>query len=161
MSDITYLNTHKGFAFLAVVIDLLSRKVVSWNISRHMRDELITRTVGDAVAQLGRVTPILFHSDQGSQYSSRRIRCYLEAHCIMVTMSFRGTCYDNAVAESFFSNLKKELRRRVCYPSYEAAEKAVFHYIKLLYNSVRRHTANQRLAPYVFEARYFKQIESV
>ena len=76
-------------------------------------------------------------------------------------MSRRGNCHDNAVAESVFSNLKKELGRRVCYSTHEAVEKAVFSYINLLYNPVRRHTANQRLAPDVFQARYFKQMKRV
>ena len=122
VSDMTYLHTRQGFAFLAVEIDLFSRKVISWNLDRHLRDELITRTISEAVAYRRLVKPVLFHSDQGSQYSSRRTRRYLQVHGIEASMSRRGNCYDNAVAESFFSNLKKELGRRVCYPTHEAAE---------------------------------------
>lgn len=104
---------------------------------------------------------VSLHSDQGSQYSSRQFRKLLDAYNIKPSMSRRGNCHDNAVAESFFSNLKKEKIRRRIYQNRAEAKQTVFHYIEMVYNPTRRHTKNGRMSPNNFEREYFKQVEGV
>ena len=104
---------------------------------------------------------VYLHSDQGSQYSSRQFRKLLNTYNLEASMSRRGNCQDNAVAESFFSNLKKEQIRRRIYQTREAARQDVFHYIEIIYNPKCRHTSNNRLSPIEYEQQYFRRIESV
>ncbi|MCU4677339.1 IS3 family transposase [Catenovulum sp. 2E275] len=161
VTDITYIKTHEGFLFLAVVMDLYARNIVGWSMSDRMTEDLAMQAVTAAYWRRKPKQQVNLHSDQGSQYSSRQFRKLLDAYNIKPSMSRRGNCHDNAVAESFFSNLKKEKIRRRIYPNRAEAKQAVFHYIEMVYNPIRRHTKNGRMSPNDFERKYFKQIEGV
>jgi putative transposase len=161
VTDITYIKTHEGFLFLAVVMDLFARNIVGWSMSDRMTEDLAMNAITAAYWRRKPTDKVYLHSDQGSQYSSRQFRKLLNAYNIEPSMSRRGNCHDNAVAESFFSNLKKEQIRRKIYQTREAARQDVFHYIEMIYNPKRRHTSNNRLSPIEYERQYFRQIESV
>jgi len=161
VSDITYIHTHEGFLFLAVVMDLYARNIVGWSMSDRITDELVLDALTAAYWRRKPEKTVSFHSDQGSQYTSRRFRKLLAELNIEPSMSRRGNCWDNAVAESFFSNLKKEKIRRTKYKTRDDARQALFHYIEMFYNPKRRHTANGRQSPAAFEQQYFENLESV
>ncbi|MCH8493929.1 MAG: IS3 family transposase [Idiomarina sp.] len=161
VTDITYIKTHEGFLFLVVVMDLFARNIVGWSMSDRMTEDLAMQAITAAYWRRKPQHQVHLHSDQGSQYSSRQFRKLLDAYNIKPSMSRRGNCHDNAVAESFFSNLKKEKIRRRIYPDRAEAKQAVFHYIEMVYNPTRRHTKNDRVSPNNFEREYFKKIEGV
>ncbi len=151
VSDITYIHTHEGFLYLAVVMDLFARNIVGWSMGSRITDDLVLSALTMAYWRRRPAHTVMLHSDQGSQYTSRRCRKLLQSLDIQPSMSRRGNCHDNAVAESFFANLKKEKIRRKKYPTREEARHAVFEYIELFYNPKRRHTHNNRVAPTVYE----------
>lgn len=161
VSDITYIKTREGFLFLAVVMDLFARNIVGWSMSSRITDDLILDALTMAYWRRRPTETVMLHSDQGSQYTSRRCRSLLKTLNIKPSMSRRGNCHDNAVAESFFANLKKEEIRRKIYATREDARQAIFRYIEMFYNPKRRHTNNNRVAPTVYEQQYFVQTESV
>lgn len=161
VSDITYIHTQEGFLFLAVVMDLFARNIVGWSMSDRITDDLVLDALTSAYWRRKPTKVVKFHSDQGSQYTSQRFRRLLKALNIQPSMSRRGNCWDNAVAESFFSNLKKEKIRRVKYKTRNEARQNVFHYIEMFYNPKRRHTSNGRLSPAEFERQYFRNQKSV
>lgn len=161
VSDITYVHTHEGFLFLAVVMDLFARNIVGWAMASRITDDLVLDALTMAYWRRKPTGTVMLHSDQGSQYTGSRFRKLLKALHLKPSMSRRGNCHDNAVAESFFANLKKEKIRRKIYPSHAAARQAMFEYIELFYNPRRRHTHNDRVAPTVYEQRYFEQLGSV
>jgi putative transposase len=134
VTDITYIKTHEGFLFLAVVMDLFARNIVGWSMSNRMTEDLAMQAITAAYWRRKPQQQVSLDSDQGSQYSSRQFRKLLDAYNIVPSMSRRGNCHDNAVAESFFSNLKKEKIRRRIYPNRAEAKQAVFHYIEMVYN---------------------------
>ena len=151
VGDITYIHTYEGFLFLAVVMDLYARSVVGWSMSHRITDDLTLNALTMAFWRRRPKQTVKLHTDQGSQYTSRRFRSLLKALKIEPSMSRRGNCHDNAVAESFFANLKKEKIRRTKYRTRDDAKAAVFEYIELFYNPKRRHTYNDRVAPFVYE----------
>jgi len=161
VSDITYVHTHEGFLFLAVVMDLYARNIVGWSMGDRMTEELVMDALTAAYWRRKPSETVYLHSDQGSQYSSRSFRKLLNTLDVKPSMSRRGNCWDNAVAESFFSNLKKEKIRRIKYKTRDDARQAMFHYIEMFYNPKRRHTANGRTSPTEYDRQYFKDIESV
>lgn len=161
VSDITYIRTQEGFLFLVVVMDLFARNIVGWSMSHRITDDLVLDALTMAHWRRRPNDTVMLHSDQGSQYSSRACTKLLEALDIEPSMSRRGNCHDNAVAESFFANLKKEKVRRKKYRTREEARQAIFEYIELSYNPKRRHTHNNRVAPTVYEQRYFMKNGSV
>ena len=113
VSDITYIRTHEGWLYLATVIDLFSRKIIGWATAHRQTTDLILRALNSAIVRVKKLNnKVILHSDQGSQYSSYEYRTFLKLHNIVPSMSRRGNCYDNAVAESFFKTLKKELVRK-------------------------------------------------
>ena len=139
-ADITYVPTQAGFLYLAVVIDVWSRRVVGWS----MRDDMATPLVTDALEMaIGQRRPegVIHHSDRGSQYTSAGFRARCEAAGIEVSMGRRGDAYDNAVAESFFASLETELLARYSFANRNQARSAVFDYIEGFYNPNRRHSA--------------------
>lgn len=160
-SDITYIHTHEGFLFLAVVIDLYARNIVGWSLSERMTDDVVLDALTMAYWRRKPTGTVKFHSDQGSQYASRNFKKLLSKLNIEPSMSRRGNCWDNAVAESFFSNLKKEQIRRIKYKTREHAKQAMFHYIEMFYNPKRRHTSNGRISPNEYERLYFQNQKSV
>lgn len=156
VTDITYIKTHEGWLYLCVVLDLFSRRVVGWSARSRMTTDLALQALLMAVWRRkpsGRVT---VHSDQGSQFTSREWQSFLAQHNLEASMSRRGNCHDNAVAESFFQLLKRERIRRRTYPTRAAARQDVFEYIELFYNPKRKHTNNGMLSPVDFEIRQQK-----
>jgi putative transposase len=153
VTDITYLRTHEGWLHLAVVIDLFSRQVVGWAMQGQMTTDLVLQALTMAVWRR-RPKPGLLHSDQGSQFTSGDWQAFLKGHDIECSMSRRGNCHDNAVAESFFQLLKRERVRRKIYLTRNDARSDVFEYIEVFYNQKRRHGANGGLAPVEYKRRF-------
>lgn len=151
VSDITYLWTRQGWMYLAVVIDLFSRKVVGWSLRERMTAELVCEALEAAVQQRRPPPGLIFHSDRGSQYASRAFRRRLWRYRMRQSMSRKGNCWDNAVAESFFATLKKELVHRQSWPSRRDLASAVFDYIEAFYNRQRRHSTLGYLSPEEYE----------
>lgn len=146
VSDITYIPTAQGWLFLCVFIDLYSRMVVGWSMSENMKSDIVLDAFRMGVGKKGRA-PIVVHSDRGSQYASEVFRKELSRHDCIQSMSRKGDCWDNAVAESFFASLKTELIFHEIYSSRIRAATAVFEYIEIFYNKQRRHTALGNLTP--------------
>lgn len=161
VTDITYIRTYEGWLFLAVVIDLFSRQVIGWSMQPQMHADLAIKALLMAVWRRKPKTEVLVHSDQGTQYSSSDWQSVLKAHKLTCSMSRRGNCYDNAVAESFFQLLKRERIKRKIYRDREDARRDIFDYIEMFYNPIRRHGHAGNLSPVEFERQYFKQLASV
>lgn len=151
VTDITYIRTHEGWAYLAVVIDLFSRRVVGWSMQSRMTTDLALQALLMAVWRRKPKNKVTIHSDQGSQFTSHEWQSFLGQHNLEASMSRRGNCYDNAVAESFFQLLKREKIRRQTYSTRDAARRDVFEYIEMFYNPQRKHTNNGLLSPAEFE----------
>lgn len=160
-SDITYIKTQEGFLFLAVVMDLFSRRIIGWSMSNLMTEDLTLSAITMAYSRRKPTGKVNLHSDQGSQYTSRNCKKLLDTLGIEASMSRRGNCWDNEVSESFFSNLKKEKIQRRVYKTLVEAKQEVFHYIEMFYNPKRRHTYDGRVSPVEFERQYFKYRKSV
>lgn len=153
-SDITYIWTSEGWLYLAVIIDLFSRQVVGWSMNSRMTTSLIMNALRMAIFRRQPATGLLFHSDRGSQYCSNDFQNMLKKHQMICSMSRKGNCWDNAVAESFFGSLKTE---RVFFSSYatrDAARKDIVDYIEMFYNSKRRHSYLGYMSPKEFEQKW-------
>lgn len=151
VGDITYIRCQHGFTYLATVIDLYSRKVVGWAIANSMETELIIHALRMAVAHRRPGPGVIFHSDRGSQYTSDEFRTFCTGHKIRQSMGRTGCCYDNAAAESFFHTLKVELLRDSSHLTDHQIRLEVMSYIEGYYNSIRRHSSIELLAPDQFE----------
>jgi putative transposase len=149
--DITYIWTAEGWCYLAVLLDLFSRRVVGWAFADHMRRELPLKALQRALESRRPGLGLIHHSDRGSQYASRDYRRVLRDHQVACSMSRAGDCYDNAVAESFFASLKKERLHHLQFATRTEAYDAVQAYIDGFYNPVRRHSALGYLSPIDFE----------
>jgi len=149
--DITYIRTNQGWLYLAIVLDLYSRRVVSWAFSSHPDSELSSRALQQAVEKRKPVTPPLFHTDQGVQYSSDQFQQLLNNHGITASMSRRGNCLDNAVTERFFRSLKTERVNARQYKTRSEAMQDIADYIEPFYNRVRRHSTLGNLSPAAYE----------
>ncbi|RYZ12768.1 MAG: IS3 family transposase, partial [Myxococcaceae bacterium] len=149
VGDITYVWTDEGWLYLAVLLDLFSRKVVGWAMGERIDRGLVLSALD--MALLGRPAPQLHHSDRGSQYASEDYRQLLEARGIGCSMSRKGNCWDNAVAESFFSTLKLELVYITRFKTRESAKQSLFEYIEVFYNRKRRHSALGYVSPVEYE----------
>lgn len=148
--DITYVWTAEGWLYLAVVLDLFSRRVVGWAVSERIDRQLVLAALGSALH--GRPAPLLHHSDRGSQYASEDYRRALKEKGITCSMSRKGNCWDNACVESFFSSLKMELvYEGDVFPTRAAASSALFEYVELFYNRRRRHSALGYVSPAEYE----------
>ena len=161
VTDITYIRTYEGWLFLAVVLDLFSRQVIGWSMKPQMTSDLAIDALLMAVWRRKPKQEVMIHSDQGSQFSSGDWQSFLKANNLLGSMSRRGNCHDNAVAESFFQLLKRERIRRKIYSTRQDARADVFDYIEMFYNPKRRHDFNNQLSPVEFEKRYFQSLESV
>lgn len=161
VTDITYIRTHEGWLFLAAVLDLFSRQVIGWSMGPRMDRELALNALLMAVWRRQPKETVMVHSDQGSQFSSCDWQAFLKAHNLQQSMSRRGNCHDNAVAESFFQLLKRERIRRKTYLTREDARQDVFDYIEMFYNPKRRHSNNDRLSPVNYEKLYFERLAGV
>ena len=155
VSDITYIKTYEGFLYLAVIIDLYSRRVIGWATQSRQPTDLVLQALLMAVWRRKPKRRVLIHTDQGSQYTSRDWTAFLRAHNIEHSMSRRGNCHDNAVAESFFNLLKRERVRRRTYKTREPARQDIFDYIEMFYNPKRKHVRNGMLSLVDFENRQF------
>lgn len=161
VTDITYIRTHEGWLYLGVVIDLYSRKVIGWSMGNRIVKELVLDALLMALWRRKPKSQVLVHSDQGSQYTSHEWHEFLAAHNLQGSMSRRGNCHDNAVAESFFQLLKRERIKKKIYPTRQEARTDIFNYIEMFYNPVRRHSANNMLSPMQFEREQNVRQESV
>ena len=152
VSDITYIHTEKGWLYLAVLLDLFNREVVGWATSSRMTRQLAIDALQMA---LGRQTPekgMIHHSDRGSQYASGDYQKILSTHGMTCSMSRKGNCYDNAVAESFFRLLKTEWVNHYRYLSRSQATQSLFYYIEIFYNRKRRHSALEYATPQEYKS---------
>lgn len=150
-ADVTYIWTQEGWLYLAVVIDLCSRKVVGWSMSSRMKAQLVCDALTMAIWQRRPVAGLIHHSDRGSQYASKAFRKLLKAHGIKGSMSRRGDCWDNAVVESFFGSLKQE---RVHWRNYQTryeAQQDILNYISVFYNNYRLHSTLGYVSPREYE----------
>jgi putative transposase len=151
VADITYLRTWEGWLYLVAVQDVFSRRIVGWSMADHMRTELVTDALQMALAQRRPEPGLIWHSDQGSQFVSLAFGQRARAAGIAQSMGSRGDCYDNAVAESFFATLKKELIHGRSWPSKAELRTEVFEYIEVFFNRRRRHSTLGMLSPADFE----------
>ena len=151
VSDITYIWTNEGWLYLAVTIDLFSRLVVGWSIATRMFASLVTDALEMAIANRNPGPGLIHHSDRGVQYASDAFQKILKEHNYRGSMSRKGDCWDNAVAESFFKTLKVELIYGRHYASRDAARLEIFEYIEVFYNRQRKHSSNGYLSPFVYE----------
>ena len=151
VTDITYIRTHEGWLYLAAVLDLHSRAVVGWSMGSRMQTGLVLDALTMAVWRRRPKDSVIIHSDQGSQFGSDEFNRWCKDNRLSPSMSRRGNCWDNAVAESFFSNLKSERIKRRIYSTRAEAKSEIFDYIEGFYNRVRRHKHLDQLSPYEFE----------
>ena len=151
VGDITYIPTQEGWLYLATVIDLFSRQVVGWAMDKQMKAVLVNQALLMAIWKRKPQRGLLWHTDRGSQYAADSHRALLKQHGIVQSMSRKGDCWDNAVAESFFHTLKVELVHQCQFKTREDAKQRIFEYIEVFYNRVRRHSANDYCSPVEFE----------
>jgi|GEM_PF-96440 len=151
VTDITYIRTHEGWLYLAAVLDLHSRAVVGWSMGSRMQTGLVLDALTMAVWRRRPKGSVIIHSDQGSQFGSDEFNRWCKDNRLSPSMSRRGNCWDNAVAESFFSNLKSEQIKKRIYSTRAEAKSEIFDYIEGFYNRVRRHKHLDQLSPYEFE----------
>lgn len=161
VTDITYIRTHEGWLYLAVVVDLFSRKVVGWSMHSQISKDIVLNALLMAVWRRQPKKQVMVHSDQGSQYTSHDWQTFLKTHGLQGSMSRRGNCHDNAVAESFFQLLKRERIKRKIYSTRDEARSDVFDYIEMFYNSKRKHGSNNLLSPVEYENRYQERLGCV
>ena len=156
VGDITYLWTQEGWLYLAAVIDLYSRKVVGWSMASRMKAQLVCDALRMAIWQRRPKAGLIVHSNRGSQYASKDFRRLLKTHGFVGSMSRKGDCWDNAVAESFFGSFMQE---RVYWRNYHTrfeAQQNVLNYISMFYNSQRLHSYMGYMSPNQYEAEMVK-----
>lgn len=161
VSDITYIPTHEGWLYLTVMIDLFSRKVVGWDMSSRMKTDTVCNALTMATWQRRPKLGLIVHSDRGSQYASKQYCNLLEKNGAVGSMSRKGNCWDNSVAESFFGRLKDE---RVDWSNYQTRQEAkqdILDYITMFYNNQRLHSSLGYQSPNQFENRYWKLMREV
>jgi transposase InsO family protein len=155
--DITYLKLGDSFLYLAIVIDLFTRKVVGWSMQRSLETKLVLDALADAIAKVGPDAEVIFHSDRGSQYASEAYRNFCSSRGVLPSMSRRGNCYDNAYVESWFGGFKTEWLYRRSYSTESELRAIVFDYIEVWYNRKRRHSALGYVSPQQFEMKHAAQ----
>jgi putative transposase len=151
VGDISYVWTDEGWMYLAVVIDLYSRAIIGWSMQPTMSRQLVCDALIMALWRRGFPKGVIFHSDRGSQYCSHDYQKLLKQYNFICSMSRKGNCWDNAIAESFFHSIKTELIYTERYATREIAKQSIFQYIEVYYNRVRRHSALGSIAPEIFE----------
>ena len=149
--DITYIPTKEGWLYLAVTMDLFARTIIGWSMSHTMTAELPLSALNMAVSRRNPPAGVIFHSDRGSQYASHAFQDALKQNEMLCSMSRKGDCWDNAVVESFFETLKRELVDGCVYRSHEEARQAIFEYVEVYYNRKRRHSSLGYLTPWEAE----------
>lgn len=151
VSDITYVPTQEGWLYVAVVLDLFSRKVVGLSMGDCLKTELVIKALNQAIVRRGVNEGLLHHSDKGCQYTSKEFKEFIDNHKIKLSMSGKGNCFDNAVAESFFHTLKTEHTNFCNYKIREEAKSSIFEYIEVFYNRKRLHSTIGYKSPEEFE----------
>jgi putative transposase len=154
VADITQVATWQGILYVAVVMDVYSRKIVGWSMHKHMRAEIVVEALEMAISQRKPGGLVVHHSDHGSQYTSYTFGKTLRKAGILPSMGRVKTCYDNAVAESFFATLKKDLINRRTWPDIVECRSEIFEYIEAFYNTKRRHSRIGNVSPVAFEQAY-------
>lgn len=157
-SDITYLWTREGWLYLAVILDLFSRRIVGWSLSHRLSQELVLNAFQQALWRRRPDPGVVFHSDRGVQYACTAFRNLLQQHRFIQSMSGKGNCYDNAVVESFFHTLKTELVYFETYYTREDAKNSVFEYMETYYNRTRLHSTLNYCSPVEFEQHWSNTI---
>ncbi len=161
VTDITYIRTHEGWLYLAVVVDLFSRQVIGWSMGSRIDTGLVLDALVMALWRRRPMHAVTVHSDQGSQFTGHDWQDFLRDHNLISSMSRRGNCHDNAVAESFFQLLKRERIRRQIYPTRDQARADIFNYIEMFYNPKRRHGTAGDVSPVEFERRHSQRLKRV
>ena len=156
VTDITYIPTREGWLYLAIVLDLFSRRVVGWSMSDRIDTNLVLAALNMAILNRGPVPNLIHHSDRGVQYASADYQKRLKDLLIRPSMSRKGNCWDNACAESFFGSLKNEWTYGKEYQTREEAKNDIFYYIESFYNRYRRHAYLDGMCPAEFETRYYR-----
>ena len=151
VGDITYVATNEGWLYLATVIDLYSRKIVGWSMADNMKADLVNNALLMAIWQRKPRKGLIWHTDRGSQYASNSHLKIIRQHGIIQSMSRKGNCWDNAVAESFFHTLKNELIYQTKFKTRDEAKNVIFEYIEVFYNRIRSHSNNDYLSPVEYE----------
>lgn len=157
VSDITYISTMEGWLYLSSVIDLHSRKVVGWSMDDSIDAELVCNSIDMALLNRKDITGCIFHSDRGSQYTSDLVRKKLSDFGFVQSMSRKGNCWDNAVAESFFKTLKYDGDIKKVFKSKKEAKESIFEFIEVFYNRKRRHSSIGYCTPEEFDVYYCNQ----
>jgi len=160
VGDITYISTKQGWLYLATVIDVYSRKVVGWSMDDSMRTSLVNDALLMAIKRRNPNKGLIYHTDRGSQYASYEHRDLLKSNGIVQSMSRKGDCWDNAVAESFFHSLKTELTYHETFYTKTQANEKIFEYIEIFYNRQRLHSTNNYMSPSDYEEKML-QLEMV
>ena len=155
-ADITYIPTREGWLYLAIVLDLFSRKIVGWSVSGSLETKIVSDALRAALSRRHPEPGLLHHSDRGSQYASRDFQELLDDHGVVCSMSRRGDCYDNAPTESFFGKLKQEWVHGEDYVTRAEATRHIFAYIELFYNRRRKHAAIGYRSPEAFEQEFYE-----
>ena len=150
-ADITYIPTKVGWLYLAVVMDLFSRRIVGWSMSDTIDSELVQSAMRQALADRRPEAGLIHHSDRGVQYASGNFQKLLDDNNAICSMSRKGNCWDNACVESFFGSLKNEWVKGKIYETFDAAKKDIFNYIEMFYNRKRRHASLGYVSPVVYE----------
>lgn len=151
VGDITYIPTNEGWLYLAVVIDIYSRKVVGWSMNYTLHTSIVNNALEMAIKRRNPPKGLIYHTDRGSQYASYEHKNLLEKYGIVQSMSRKGDCWDNAVAESFFHSLKTELIHHENFLTRKQANEKIFEYIEIFYNRQRLHSSNGYMSPSEFE----------
>ncbi|HLF17902.1 MAG TPA: IS3 family transposase [Candidatus Omnitrophota bacterium] len=149
--DVSYFWTHDGWVHLAIVMDLFSRKVIGWSMSNRIDKELTQDALSMALAAREPNRTVMHHSDQGAEYSNKEYQALLRKNNMVISMSRKANCYDNAVVESFFKTIKTELTRRKKFNTKDEAQSAIFEYIEIFYNRKRMHSTLGYLSPAEYE----------
>lgn len=160
VTDITYIRTVRGWCYLAAIVDCYSRLVVGWALADHMRTDLCLEALRDAVARRRPAPGLVHHSDRGCQYSSHDYQKALQDNNLVSSMSRKGNCWDNAVAESFWATLKRELTDDIKWESEEELDGALFEYIEIYYNRKRLHSTLDYMTPQEYNDSYKEPAEA-
>ncbi len=153
-ADITYIPTRQGWLYLAVVMDLFSRKIVGWSMSENIDSKLVQSAMNMAILHRDPDKGLIHHSDRGVQYAAEDFQDLLKDNKIVCSMSRKGNCWDNACVESFFGSLKNEWVKGKIYESFTDGEKDIFNYVEVFYNRKRRHASLGYVSPTVYEEMY-------
>jgi transposase InsO family protein len=159
VGDITYIQTTEGWLYLATMIDLFSRQIVGWQMSSKIDQALVNDALNAALISRGKPTGVMIHTDRGSQYCAHSFRKIIADQGLIQSMSRKGNCWDNAVAESFFATFKKTSINGLVLKTDEQMRQHIFEFIEMYYNRVRRHSENNWITPVEFENLYQQNLE--